>query len=187
MPEYLRVRRLDEALADLGASVVRTFDDAGSEQAKGYVRARPRSGYPDRSSPGVPGLRAQRAGAHAGPSVGAYVFEKVLGEGTTGKVRLAHHVPTGTKASRVLSSAASLTLYGASRSLAVAEKRRPLRFPGPAFHAPPPQRAIKCVKRSALAQLEDAERRLMREFLTMRMLNHPHIARLYEVIGTGRA
>jgi len=34
-----------------------------------------------------------------------------------------------------------------------------------------------------LAQTEDAERRLMRELLILKLLNHQHIAKLYEVIG----
>ena len=103
--------------------------------------------------------------------VGTYVFEKVLGEGTTGKVWLAHHAPTGAK------------VHCRSPDLLFLHRRAPMLMLPPRALVAHPQRAVKCIRRASLVHLEDAERRLMREILTMRMLNHPHVARLHEVIG----
>eukprot|EP00002_Diphylleia_rotans_P034752 TRINITY_DN7497_c0_g1_i3.p1 TRINITY_DN7497_c0_g1~~TRINITY_DN7497_c0_g1_i3.p1 ORF type:complete len:336 (+),score=65.48 TRINITY_DN7497_c0_g1_i3:164-1171(+) len=75
--------------------------------------------------------------------VGNYQMEKVLGEGTFGKVRLATHTLTSTKV------------------------------------------AIKIIDKEKLQELTDRER-LAREINIMKMVEHPNLIRLHEVIDTSR-
>lgn len=75
--------------------------------------------------------------------MGPYVFEKTLGQGTFGKVKLATHEPTGE------------------------------------------QVAIKILEKAKIVDVSDIER-VSREIHILKLVRHPNIIQLYEIIETPR-
>jgi BR serine/threonine kinase len=78
------------------------------------------------------------------PSVGPYTFDKIIGEGSTGKVKLAFHKETGEKV------------------------------------------AIKIIPKSSFDQRPDLEAKVRREIALMKVMNHPNILRLIDVLESTR-
>ncbi|KAJ1559714.1 Map microtubule affinity-regulating kinase, partial [Cladochytrium tenue] len=102
------------------------------------------------------------------PSIGNYFFQKTVGEGNFARVKLAKHKLTGAEASFMPTSNLPLPPPGfpfCSRSL----------VDDPTAHT---QVAIKVIDKTTLDEKKLSK--LYREVRIMKLLNHPHIVKLYE-------
>jgi serine/threonine protein kinase len=87
-----------------------------------------------------------------GETIGPFILGKTLGEGTTGKVKLAQNKNT---------YFSILNIRGKKV-------------------------AIKIIKKSLLSEKESLKRKVEKEIEVMKLIKHPHVVELYDVLQTSK-
>lgn len=112
------------------------------------------------------------------PTIGNYIFQKTLGEGNFAKVKLAKHKLTGAEVRNENSNNYNYIKAINLINLAFRSISHSLSF---LFSS---KVAIKIIDKTTLDDKKLGK--LYREVRIMKMLHHPHIIKLYEVIETKR-